>query len=384
MSEKSKHRLELMIHIAYIGMICLIVYLIIRYALGLILPFLIAFVIVSVIQPLIRRLKKVMKTQRMIVSFLVMLIIYLGVGVGLFFAILNLVFFLRDQFTLLSGYYDTTLAPTMTHAWTNLSEFIDQLPPQWQSQLQAVQDAVMQGMQNFLLSLSQHGLSAVSAFTGGIPAFMITFIFTIMLSFFVSMQYDAVVGFIKLQLPRKALAMLEELRGILRATVLKYLSAYIKLMFITFAELTVGLLVLRTENAVLIALGIAVFDALPLLGTGAVLVPWVLIEAIRGNFAFAVGLVILYAIIVVVRNIIEPKIVGDKLGLNPIVSLMSIYLGFKLVGVLGMISMPIITQIILELHRRGKFRLYQEAAGAPAEQPAETVKTAKKSQDSNP
>jgi sporulation integral membrane protein YtvI len=178
------------------------------------------------------------------------------------------------------------------------------------------------------------------------------------------MQYDSVADFIGAQLPPRARGVIAELKDIMRITVMRYVSAYVKLMAITFAELSIGLLVLRAPNAVLIAAGIAVFDALPLFGTGAIVIPWVITELVKGNFPFAAGLLILYALVTVIRNIIEPKIVGDKLGLNPIVSLVSIYLGFRLLGVFGMILMPILTQILLELHKRGKIRLFRFAVPA--------------------
>ena len=98
----------------------------------------------------------------------------------------------------------------------------------------------------------------------------------------------------------------------------------------------------------------------PVIGTGGIMIPWVLIKLLQGNFSLAIGLGILYAIVTVVRNLIEPKIVGDQLGLNPVVSLISIYLGYKLFSVIGMILFPILAQILLTLHRNGTIRLYRE------------------------
>jgi len=123
-------------------------------------------------------------------------------------------------------------------------------------------------------------------------------------------------------------------------------------------ELFLGLLVLGESNAIAIALGIALFDALPFFGTGAIMVPWAALELLQGNYPLGVGLAILYAIVTLIRNIIEPKIISDKLGLNPIVSLVAIYLGFRTMGVLGMIFMPILVQILFALHQEGSFPLF--------------------------
>jgi len=360
MDSQTLYKVKQMINITYVVFIGITIFLVFKYALALVLPFIIAFAIVSAIHPLIRKLKKAMRTQHVFVSFIVMLLIYISIGTGLFFLIFNLVFKLKEHFIQLPNYYDNVFVPSFTQIRDNFSAFLIELPLDWQHQIQAAQISFMQGIQTSVMNLSQRGLSILSGFTAGIPGFLIAFIFTIMTSFFLSMQYDAVVAFLRLQLPLKVRESISEIWDILQTTVLKYLSAYIKIMCITFAEVFIGLSVLRVPNAILIALIIAIFDALPVLGTGAIVIPWAIIECFKGNFPLALGLIILYAIVTVVRNIVEPKIVGDKLGLNPIVSLTSIYLGFQLIGVLGMIIMPMLTQILLQLHRRGKLKLFRD------------------------
>ncbi|MCL2068779.1 MAG: sporulation integral membrane protein YtvI [Oscillospiraceae bacterium] len=361
-SDATKRRLDLLISITLAGMICAIAYLVYKYALRLIMPFLVAFIIVSLVHPLIRRLKKAVKTDRGVVSFLVMLVIYTLLGTGLFFLIVNLAFRAMDMFRGLSGFYENALAPSMTQFWESVSVIAASLPVEMHIDIGTVQDAMMQGVQSSVMALSQRGLEGVTAFMGGLATFLISFIFTIMLSFFISVRYDAVVLFIKTQLPQKIQDNLAETRGILKAAVGRYLKAYLTMMFITFCELAIGLSLLGARGALLIAAGVAVLDAFPIVGTGTVLIPWTIFEVIRGSYTMALGLIILYATITFVRYILEPKIVGDNLGLNPIVSLMAIYLGFMLFGVFGMIIMPIATQLILELHRRGKIKLFRDVA----------------------
>jgi len=118
--------------------------------------------------------------------------------------------------------------------------------------------------------------------------------------------------------------------------------------------------VLRVNNSIPIALGIAIFDALPVLGTGGIMVPWIAIALLNGKIPLAVGLAILYAIVLVVRNIIEPRIVGNQLGLHPLVTLSAIYAGFKLMGVMGMILFPIMVQILAGLHHSKVIQLWQD------------------------
>jgi predicted PurR-regulated permease PerM len=128
----------------------------------------------------------------------------------------------------------------------------------------------------------------------------------------------------------------------------------------TFTELSIGLSVLQIENSVGIAAIIAVADILPVIGTGSVLIPWSIVALFMQNYFLAAGLIILYIVVLAVRNFTEPKIVGDQLGLNPIVTLISIYLGYRIMGFGGMIVLPVATNILVGLHKSGKIKLWKE------------------------
>jgi len=338
--------------------IAAIVYFAFKFVAGWILPFILAFCIVSVIHPLIKRIVKLLGVKQEVVSVIIMLLIYLIVGTLLFLLTVQAVFMIRSGLLLLPDYYRESIAPAFLTASEYMRSFMHGLPEGMRTQAEAIEEGLAETFQNFLLGLSQRGVDGLTTVTKGIPAFLLTFVFTIMLSFFLSMQYDKVITFIKTQLPPRAQKFLTDTKTIIGDTVFKYLKAAFTMMIITFLELSIGLLVLGNRNAIAIAAGIAIFDMLPVFGTGTILIPWVIIELLGGNYPFAMGLLILYAVIVIVRSIMEPKIVGDKLGLNPIVSLMAIYFGFRVFGVLGMILMPITTQILLELHKKGSIKLF--------------------------
>lgn len=369
MSEKVQKRLSFIINIAYAAVVLALVYLALKYVVGWVLPFLLAFCIVTALNPLIQLIRKNLRIKQEIVSLIVMILIYALLAVLLFLLVMQLFILIRDGLLMLPAYYEQSIQPALTRAGNSLMDFLDRLPPEWQEQIAGFQSEIMKTLQGFLVNLSQWSISAVSSITVSVPSFLISFVFTIMLSFFISMQYGKVVAFLRSQLPDRAAAIVRDLRVIVIETVFKYFKAAITLMVITFVELSVGLMLLRTANAIPVAAGIAVFDALPFLGTGAIMIPWAAVELLQGNYRYAFGIAILYAIVTVIRNIIEPKIVGDKLGLNPIVSLTAIYLGFKVFGVLGMIVMPILTQIVIDLHKKGSIRLFRETDAGPAASP---------------
>ena len=109
----------------------------------------------------------------------------------------------------------------------------------------------------------------------------------------------------------------------------------------------------------LIALGICIFDILPVAGSGGILIPWAIVSLIMGNTAQAIGLIVIYVIITVIRQYIEPKIVGDSLGVNPLITLAGLYFGLKLFGVLGMFIVPILIMTIKAFNDTGRISLWK-------------------------
>lgn len=122
----------------------------------------------------------------------------------------------------------------------------------------------------------------------------------------------------------------------------QYLRTFLLLGFLTFLQAFIGLAILKIPYAFLFACGIAVVDVLPLLGTGVILIPWAVISLLTGHLPRAIGLLVLYAVTTTVRQVLEPKLIGDGLGLHPLLSLLAMYAGLRLFGVWGMILAPLV------------------------------------------
>ena len=125
-------------------------------------------------------------------------------------------------------------------------------------------------------------------------------------------------------------------------------------MAITFTELLIGFIVLRIKYAPLLAALIAVIDILPVLGTGTVLVPWAAGELLLGNTAAGMGLAVLYGTITLVRNFAEPKIIGKQIGINPIFTLIAMFVGIKLLGIAGIFILPVTLIVVIEYYKNDR------------------------------
>ena len=134
-----------------------------------------------------------------------------------------------------------------------------------------------------------------------------------------------------------------------------YLKAQLKIEIWIYLLLVVGLVLLKVRYGYLIAIPIAILDILPVLGTGAIMIPWALFKLLSGDYIFALGLFVIWAVGLVVRQIIQPKIVGDVLGMEPIPTLILLYVGYKLAGVIGMIVAVPFGILVLAMDEAGFF-----------------------------
>jgi sporulation integral membrane protein YtvI len=133
-----------------------------------------------------------------------------------------------------------------------------------------------------------------------------------------------------------------------KKTLSGYLKAYLLIMLITFFEVFIGLSILKVNYAFILAIVIAIVDILPVLGTGAVLVPWAILAFIGGNAPLGIGLIVLYGVTLIARQIIEPRIIGSTLGLHPLMTLASVYIGLKLLGLAGIFIGPILALLLFK------------------------------------
>jgi predicted PurR-regulated permease PerM len=169
-----------------------------------------------------------------------------------------------------------------------------------------------------------------------------------------------VIGVITSAVPPKVRNLLIEIKGFSTGIGFKYIKAYATLILVTFIELAVGLSILRVDKAIHIAALIAVIDIMPVFGTGTVVIPWSIIELVKGNTLFAIGLAILYIIITVVHNILEPKLVGKQIGLHPLIMLICMYVGVKVFGFIGLFILPIIAAIMKYLYDNDKIHFFRQ------------------------
>lgn len=324
-----------------------------RYAFGIVLPFLIAWVVGLIIHPLAVKVsdrwhlpRKLCAAVLMLLSLsLVTLLIVLAAD-RLLTEIQHLLAWLEtDGASLgekLAAWIERMRNLTSRIPLLNRLRYVEGL----ESLLDNVDELVTDLIRTTLGELSARIPVWVGAAVRAVPAVMIFLVVTLVACFYFSLDLDAIHRGMLSVLPPSVASRVPSWRGRAREIVRQYMRAYLLILVITFLELYTALCILGVDYAFLVAFLTALIDILPVFGVGVVLIPWAVVLLIGKQFFVGFGLLITYAIIMVVRQIIEPRVVSGSLGLHPLLTLFVMYVGYRVFGIFGMMLAPVAVIVI--------------------------------------
>lgn len=316
------------------------------YVIPILTPFVAGLVIALILRPLIQLLTLKTGLDRKPISAVVLILFYLIAFSLLTVAGAALVIQGRDIAFRLPGFYKDNVEVALNNVF---SYFVRTFPDLEGFIIQSVEN-ITASLGTFVQTLSENALSGISSLATTVSVFFIKMLFMIISSFFFVFDGDQIMAFFMRQLTDNGRRIVNHARMNAKRILVSYSKAYLILISITFLELSVGFSILRIPNAILLALMISVFDILPVLGAGGILIPWAVISLALGNFGLGAGLLVLYLIITVVRQSLEPNVVGEQIGLHPLVILFCVFLGGRFFGILGIFILPITVTIIKRLN----------------------------------
>lgn len=330
---------------AYIGINIVIYlslgYLALKYALAIILPFAISFLIVATTRPLVDKISRHSRVPKSVISLFV-------VGTMLIAIVYLLILTtsaLLDQIGSIISKISASLGSDSSYI-TSIITFLEELMNKFPflkgsvgagDSLYAI--ATEMAM-NTLTALSTKITVALGRTVASMPEIIVTVIVILLSLFYFSKDYKKITSAMCNSLPGGVKEYLPSVKRDVLCATTGYLRSYLIILLITFAEIFFGLLILRVENAFAISLIIAVVDMLPVLGVGAVLVPWSLLSFAMQNTRLGIGLLVLFLIVYVARQIIEPRIVSAQMNVHPLIAIFAMYAGLKIAGIGGMIIAP--------------------------------------------
>lgn len=337
---------KFIINFAYFLVLIIIGYFLFKVAAIYLLPFLIGIIIAYVVQKPAAFISQKTKFKKQNCAGILSILVF--VVVIIFISLIG--WFLYIQLSKLISYFSSEN--------NNISQYIEKLYTYIESLIQKTEfNSALKKFSNdtingFIAKISVFLSNGVASFIKNLPTLLITCVVTIVATCYISKDYERLLKFAKGFLNERFYKRVVDIKNVFAECFLKFILGYFWLFLITFSELFVGFLLLGVKHYFILAFLVAFLDMLPVIGTGTILLPWAIVMFFQNDYKLGFGVVILYLIITVIRNFAEPKIIGKQIGINPLFTLVFIFLGLRLGGIMGMLVLPVVLTVLFTYFRR--------------------------------
>ena len=327
------------------------VYLLLKYALGIFLPFLFALVIGSVLSSVAKKSSQRLGGKRKSWAVFYTVVFWLAFFSSLYLAAQKIV---KE-----AGELMDFLAQNREEIGEKIEGFVNSLMsiPSKIPFLKEL-DGAGATVSDTLQKLTEAGVQLLARYAGrialGAPKIALALAVCVIASAYIAIDREKIKTYFRSLSSQRWHSRAERIFGRVSMGIRGYGRAYFWLFIINFAQLYVGLLILRIKYAFIIAFVLAFFDILPLFSAGVILVPWGIMLIVGGNYGTGVGLLLLFGVVSVVRQIAEPRLIGKELGIHPLATLVAMYTGFGFFGFWGMILAPMGVLMIKEILEESK------------------------------
>ncbi|MBQ7918932.1 MAG: sporulation integral membrane protein YtvI [Lachnospiraceae bacterium] len=344
-------KLSVIINIVFYCLILGLVLAFCKYILPVLVPFIIAFVVASFLQFFVRKLSKRIPDRKKSISILLCILFYVLVAVLVSFVGVKVVDVVWSFVESIPGWYHQTLVPLINELVLWINELLTSSDIGIAGEVNTLFKEMMNAMENFITTFSVNAVKFATDGIVGIPGFIIRAVITVVASFFFMADYDMILRFMGKLIPKGKEQSFHDIKNYFANTLLIYLKSYSLLFLLTYVELCIGFSLLGLPYALLLALLVAVFDILPILGVGGILLPWAVVLVFMQEIPMAVGMVLLYLVITIIRNTLEPRVVGKQIGLHPLATLIALYVGLKVLGIIGMFLFPVTLAVLVNMEK---------------------------------
>lgn len=317
-------------------------------------PFLVGWIIASIANPLVSFLEKKLRIRRKAMSVFVIVLAISAVGGALYLLVSELV---KQGIAMLNDLPDI---------WKNFEQDLEGLSDKWnvfykrlpvdlQTTLSDLYSNLSTYIGNIVNKLGSPAVNAVGNFVKSIPGAVISIIMCLISSYYFVAEREEIYRYFRVHMPLSIQQKWQIGFRAMKHSVGGYFVAQFRIELWIYMLLVAGLMILRVKYAFLLALLIAFLDLLPVFGTGTILVPWAAFQLFAGNYQMAVGLLIIWGVGQLVRQLIQPKFIGDTIGVKPLPTLFLLYIGYRFFGVIGMIIAVPVGMIVMNLDGAGVF-----------------------------
>ena len=317
-------------------------------------PFVIGWIIASIAAPLVNWLERRLKIVKKLGSALIVILVLALIVLALYFGISRLA---EETGNLIQDFprLYAQLEEGLSQIGQTFSGVFRRLPSGIRQGWSTVVENLDQYMGGLVSGISEPTVTAAGNFAKRVPYYLISFIVAVMAAYFFTVQREEVIQWFKKVAPKAVEQRMTLVMDNLKYAVGGYFKAQFKIMGVVFLILLVGLAFLQTRYFVLVAFLIAFLDFLPFFGTGTAMIPWGVYTFFMGEYKMTAALAVIYVVTQVVRQLLQPKLVGDSVGLNPLVTLLLLYIGYRIRGVIGMIIAVPLGMVLINMCQAGAF-----------------------------
>lgn len=319
------------------------------------LPFVIGWIISAIANPIVKFFEKKIKFKRKMTSAIALVLVLaavIGMGYGIGYVLITQGIGL---FTSIPDIWDS-IDRELNNVGAMINSWLINLPKGTVDSLNTIGNSFEEYTNSFVSNLGTPTMNAVSNAAKSLPSAIISAIMCLLSAYFFSTERNNLADKAAKYLPKVAYSKLDTVYRGLKKAIGGYFVAQFKIEIWVFLVTFIGMVILGIDYAAIIALGVAFLDFLPFFGAGLVMIPWGVIALLGGNYFLGIGLLIVWGIGQVLRQVIQPKVLGDQVGLNPLPTLFLLFIGFELGGMIGMIIAVPIGIIVVSLYEEGLFR----------------------------
>ncbi len=368
-------RKSFIVNFVYFGIIIGLYYFIVKYAFGYVFPFIFAAVLAIFLQTPVRFISQKLKIKDhgFVSTLMVLFIVILSVS-AVYLLVSALWGEVKELIEYLTGRFKTVDDVVgVVETWAR--DFALKLPKGIGSALGLKIDELFSDFTldelSFDAGMLSTPISGAWGFVKGLPSFVVSILVTIISCFFMTSEYDIIRDTILGILPEEKGKKLVKAKGTVTRGISKLVKAYVTIMLITFTEVFLGLTLMKVIGVYdggyipIIAFVVCIVDIIPVLGTGTVVIPWAIYSFFVGNIGMGIGLVLLYVVITVLRQVLEPKLVARQAGLPSIVTIMAMFLGVRVFGAFGILLLPLTVIVVKLMYDEGVIGARSHVAEEP-------------------
>ena len=356
-----------LINCAYWALIVAAGYLALEYLVPVCVPVILGVLIAWLVVAFSKKVRCTNRVFRILLSLMVYSLIGLLVGL----LVVRMVSAVSSLIKWLPRVYEMKMEPLVMLFYRWARDTIELLNPTLLSALEKLLASALTALESVFSRLSELAVGVISGIAKGVPSLVLSLLAMIFSTIFLVADYERIAAFTSEHVPPSLKKLLKNIRSYLTDTLFVVIRSYAAIMLLTFTELSILFAIFGIESPVLKAGIIALLDIMPILGTGGIMIPWAVISLVLGYTKLGIELFVIYAIVTVIRNYVEPKIVGTQLGLHPIITLVSMFVGLRIFGFWGLFGLPVGISFLWKQRQEKQQEPLEACAASPEQEGAD-------------